>query len=148
MSNDVRPPRRVIIKAGVAGSVALATFPVACNNHPSVPDGPIPAGNTANVAMGSLALVAGENVFLARDAGGLYAMSAVCTHAGCLVSEPSGSTADAVCLCHGSVFDRNGAVVRGPAGSPLQHYQVDVAADGTITIQGGIPVDAGARTAV
>ena len=64
------------------------------------------------------------------------------------VVQKLGSTTDAVCLCHGSVFDRNGAVVRGPAGSPLQHYQVDVAADGTITIQGAMPVDAAARTAV
>ena len=138
----------MIIKAGVAGSVALATFPLGCGNHASVPNGPIAAGNTAGVAMDSLVLVAGENVFLGRDGGGLYAMSAVCTHAQCIVSEPATATDNAICLCHGSIFDRNGGVVRGPAGAPLQHYQVDVAADGSITIQGGISVDSGTRTAI
>jgi Rieske Fe-S protein len=148
MSTDDRPGRRAIIKAGVAGSVALATFPAGCGDGASVPRGPIAAGNTADVAVDTLTLVPGGYVLLGRDADGLFAMTAVCTHAGCIVQAPAGATGGPSCLCHGSLFDRNGGVVRGPAGSPLRHYQVDVAADGSITIQGGMTVDAGVRTAV
>ena len=60
----------------------------------------------------------------------------------------AGGAEELSCPCHGSLFDANGEVTRGPARDPLQHFQVDLAADGTITIQGGITVTADARTAV
>jgi Rieske Fe-S protein len=53
-----------------------------------------------------------------------------------------------VCPCHASTFDGDGNVTRGPAGSPLQHYQVTVASDGSITVDGSQPVSASTRTAV
>jgi Rieske Fe-S protein len=137
--------RRVIIRGGVAGTVALTTFP-ACGGDGTVvepPDGPIQAGNVSAVAVGSLRRV--SSVILGRDAGGLYAMSAACTHMGCAVTV-SGTALS--CPCHGSAFDANGAVTRGPAGSPLRHYAVMLAADGSITIDATMPVAANVRTAV
>jgi Rieske Fe-S protein len=140
--------RRALLKGGAAGSVLL-TLPVACNNTVSPPTGPVGAGNVSAITLGSLSAVAGEAVILGRDAGGLYAMSAACTHAGCPVSVVSiGGTEELSCPCHGSLFDANGEVTRGPARAPLQHYLVDVAYDGTITVQGGMPVSADARTKV
>jgi Rieske Fe-S protein len=137
-----------LLKAGAAGSVLLA-LPVACNNAVTPPTGPVGAGNVSAIAIGALLAVAGETVILGRDSGGLYAMSAACTHAGCPVSVISaGSAEELSCPCHGSLFDANGQVRRGPARAPLQHYQVDVAADGSITVQGGIPVSADTRTMV
>src|SRR3972149_6626466 len=51
-----------------------------------------------------------------HDATGLYAVSSVCTHLGCIVREiESGFD----CPCHGSVFDREGNVTAGPAPRPL-----------------------------
>jgi len=138
--------RRALLKGGLGGTVALALPACGPNNAP--PSGPVTAGNIANVTVGSLEIVPGESVVLGRDEAGLYAMSAVCTHAGCLVSAQGPATAGLYCACHGSRFDSSGAVTRGPAGSPLQHYQVDVASDGTITVRGDISVASDARTAV
>jgi Rieske Fe-S protein len=141
--------RRTLLKGGAAGSLLLA-LPVSCmNSTVSPPTGPVGAGNVSAIAVGTLEAVPGEAVILGRDANGLFAMSAACTHAGCPVSVTSVSGAEELsCPCHGSLFDANGAVVRGPARVALQHYQVDVAADGAITVQGGQPVSAEARTAV
>ena len=46
-------------------------------------------------------------------------LSPVCTHRGCTV-EAQGE--HLVCPCHGSTYDRSGAVLRGPAERPLRRY--------------------------
>lgn len=52
------------------------------------------------------------------DAGSLHLVSAVCTHMGCVVGwNPTERTWD--CPCHGSRFAIDGAVIEGPAVSPL-----------------------------
>ena len=60
-----------------------------------------------------------KKVAVFRDeAGELHRRSAVCTHLGCIVSwNAAASTWD--CPCHGSRYDRFGAVVNGPARSDL-----------------------------
>jgi Rieske Fe-S protein len=74
-------------------------------------------------------------------------MSAVCTHAGCLLDDGASTiVAGLDCPCHGSTFDGNGGVTGGPARSPLQHYAVTIAADGGITVDGSQAVSASSRT--
>jgi cytochrome b6-f complex iron-sulfur subunit len=105
------------------------------------------AGNVSSLSVGSLKIVG--NAVLGRDAGGLYAMSNVCTHEGCLMNVVGNSGAESLyCNCHGSAFSATGAVTHGPARTALPHYQVDVAADGSITIQGGQEVASTVRTPV
>jgi Rieske Fe-S protein len=141
--HTVTVARRTILQGGVAGAVALS-LPACGPNMPSAASGPVAAGNLSGVAAGSLRAV-GDSLFLGRDANGLYAMTSICTHAGCQVSDTSPTRLD--CPCHGSRYDGNGAVLMGPALAPLQHFQVDLAADGSITIQASIPVASSARTA-
>lgn len=142
------PDRRTVLKTGTG--LALAVLTAGCGSADSVgePSGPVQAGNVSGVAVGTLRAVSG-NLIMGRDAGGLYAMTAVCTHQGCAVSVVGNSGQQTLlCPCHASTFSNSGAVTRGPAQRPLQHYQVDVAADGIITIQGSQPVASSARTAV
>jgi cytochrome b6-f complex iron-sulfur subunit len=99
--------------------------------------------------VGALQQVGSEPVFIGRDSAGLYAVTATCTHAGCeLNAQGSGTSAAFFCPCHGSAFDRNGGVTRGPAQSPLAHFAVEIDAAGNVTIHGGTQVDAAARVAV
>jgi thiosulfate dehydrogenase [quinone] large subunit len=64
-----------------------------------------------------------EAILVRRPDGKLYALSALCTHAGCNV-EFSRDTLR--CPCHNSTFDiRTGAPERGPARKPLATAQVE-----------------------
>jgi nitrite reductase/ring-hydroxylating ferredoxin subunit len=75
-------------------------------------------GNASALSIGAMLVM--SNVVLARDANGVYAISAVCTHAGCLLDDSSSTPARGLyCPYHGSAFDGNGSVTNGPARSPL-----------------------------
>ncbi len=67
-----------------------------------------------------------EIALLRLGDGSLRALGTTCTHLGCQV-RPGGEFL--VCPCHGSTFDRQGAVVRGPAQRPLTSYPVAVSED-------------------
>jgi cytochrome b6-f complex iron-sulfur subunit len=81
--------------------------------------------------------VNGHQILVVRiDAATFAALSAVCTHAGCIVNYAPGGH-DVECPCHGSLFGTDGHVIRGPAELPLASYQTafdDTAQMLTITI--------------
>lgn len=60
--------------------------------------------------------------FLVNNGGQLSAVSAICTHMGCRL-KPRGSTGFQ-CLCHGSRFDRRGAVIEGLAPNALPRIAI------------------------
>lgn len=63
----------------------------------------------------------GYRIMLVRIAATEFkALSMRCTHEGCGVNTPQGGTI--TCGCHGSQFELNGAVKRGPATQPLKSY--------------------------
>jgi Rieske Fe-S protein len=68
------------------------------------------------------------NFFLIKDATGIFAMTAICTHLGCTVGAPIGS--QITCPCHGSQYDLNGANLLGPAVLPLVHFPVTESSPG------------------
>lgn len=91
-------------------------------------------------------------VLVVRDAGGAYAMSAICTHQCCLLAlcedaactalgtnpgtcaptvtaMPAATGAALICACHGSTFGIDGTVLTGPAVRDLPHYAVTFDAD-------------------
>lgn len=63
---------------------------------------------------------------LALDGGGFAAVSSICTHRGCTVDLGGPGLS---CPCHGSQYDREGRVTRGPASRALTRYRVRVAGD-------------------
>jgi glycine/D-amino acid oxidase-like deaminating enzyme/nitrite reductase/ring-hydroxylating ferredoxin subunit len=69
---------------------------------------------------GAVLLVDGERVAVSRDErGAVRAVSAVCTHMGCLVRW-NGAERSWDCPCHGSRFDASGRVLDGPASRDLE----------------------------
>lgn len=76
---------------------------------------------------------AGTAAVLVRPRGGeLVALSAVCTHLGCLVQWQKDAQ-EFLCPCHAGRFTAGGAVVSGPPPRPLPRLPFAVSG-GTITV--------------
>ncbi|MGH8762938.1 MAG: FAD-dependent oxidoreductase [Nitrosospira sp.] len=58
------------------------------------------------------------------DEGEIHALSAACTHLGCVVAW-NAAEKSWDCPCHGSRFNVNGQVLHGPAAKPLEAIQLD-----------------------
>ena len=86
------------------------------------------ASTSPLAAVGAAALVnSSAGAFLVAHVGQdtFNAMTAVCTHEQCTVSEFGNSTFQ--CPCHGSQFSTSGSVVRGPASQPLRRFNTTFA---------------------
>jgi len=125
----------------VSGGVVLAAAALsACTTYGKAPS-PAPAGGppsegataprppaaalatTADVPVGSGLIV--DDVVLTQPSAGVFkAFSTVCTHAGCAVSKIAEGTID--CPCHGSKFNLDGTVAKGPASKPLNPKSIAV----------------------
>ena len=67
-----------------------------------------------------------DDIIIIRSTDTVYlALSKVCTHSSCTVTYNS-TNKDIPCPCHGSKFATTGAVINGPAASPLKVYNVKV----------------------
>jgi Rieske Fe-S protein len=67
-----------------------------------------------------------EPVYVLAAPDGFVALSPICTHRGCTVDIHGPRL---VCPCHGSTYDRDGRVLKGPAQRPLQRYTVTRSGD-------------------
>lgn len=63
-----------------------------------------------------------SRVVIIRSEEDVYALSLVCTHLGCTVNVTEDNI---VCPCHGSIFDREGKVLKGPSDKPLKRLEVE-----------------------
>ena len=83
----------------------------------------------------------GRSVAMFRDAQGVYAISLICTHLGCIVK----SQADGFeCPCHGSRFALDGSLKKGPAPRALAWHKV-TGGGGNYIVDEGATVPAGTR---
>jgi cytochrome b6-f complex iron-sulfur subunit len=86
----------------------------------------------------------GRAVVLFRDEEGVYAISKICTHLGCIVR----STVDGfACPCHGSLFAADGSVTKGPAPQPLPWHKV-TATGGEYVVDEDVTVPPGTKEPV
>lgn len=145
--------RRLILAGACAGALAGCSAygsgvaaPAPQDTDSGSGDGDAPAGDPAappageNAALASVAdipegggvVFPDAKVVITRPSGDdVRVLSAVCTHAGCLVASVDAEGIH--CPCHGSLFALDGAVVNGPAGAPLASVPAQVA-DGRIII--------------
>lgn len=104
-------------------------------------------GRPDEFAAGSATHVSHLNLWIFRDDLGLYAVSAICTHLGCIAGR-DGATGRFKCPCHGSVFKADGKVVAGPAPSGLNWLELSVAPDGRVVVDQRRQVPTGTRLTV
>ena len=117
---------------GVAGSQPAqpATSPAApAGSGSGAAAAPAALASTSDVPVGGGKILTDKKIVLTQPkAGEFHGFSAVCTHAGCTVGSVSDGTIN--CPCHGSRFSvTNGAVVTGPAPTPLPARTIAISDD-------------------
>ena len=118
------PRRSVLIGAALA---PLAAPLAGCGKAGQVPESPPPTAGqalpaAADVGVGEAKIVDGT-VVTQPSAGVYQGFVARCTHAGCALAIKDGGIE---CPCHGSKFNFDGTVARGPATQPLKARPVTV----------------------
>ncbi len=88
-------------------------------------------GKSEDYPLGSEKIFEEKKVIVRRDAEGLYAISLICTHLGCIVTKHADKFE---CPCHGSKFDDRGKVIAGPAPKALEWFKVSQLPDGKLVV--------------
>jgi len=93
----------------------------------------INAGKPESYGLDTVTLDVNSRIYLVHSKEGFFALSAVCTHLGCLTAwkQELGIIA---CPCHGSKFKKEGEKIEGPAPKPLPWLRTWVNDDGDLMI--------------
>jgi len=119
---------------GIAGLGSVAvTYQYFSPNVLFEPSTTFRAGNPDLYPVHSVTFLQDQQVYIVRMPEGFYAVSAVCTHLGCITQwKPD---ADLIaCPCHGSKFHPDGVKIEGPAPRPLPHFAITLTADGELQV--------------
>jgi cytochrome b6-f complex iron-sulfur subunit len=119
---------------GIAGLGSVAvTYQFFLPNVLFEPSTTFRAGNPDLYPVHSVTFLLDQQVYIVRTPEGFYAVSAVCTHLGCVTQwKPD---ADMIaCPCHGSKFKADGTKIEGPAPRPLPHFAISLTADGELLV--------------
>jgi Rieske Fe-S protein len=74
-------------------------------------------------------------ILIRTTSGDFRALSAACTHLGCIVQYRS-DISHIWCACHNGHFDLNGRNIQGPPPAPLEAYTVNVRGDQIVVSRG------------
>lgn len=85
----------------------------------------------------SVTFLPDRRLYVFNGADGFFCISSVCTHLGCNVKRGGPGFE---CPCHGSQFDENGQVVRGPAPKSLAWYALSLSPREQIVVDLDQPV--------
>lgn len=99
----------------------------------------------ASLDSGQAFVPPGRSVAIFKESAGIYAVSTVCTHLGCIVKATEKGFD---CPCHGSKFNKDGSVVRGPAPKGLPWLEVKHLGGDNFLIDEGKTVVAGTTVVV
>lgn len=136
-----KPSRRDVLKlatsglltgAGLLGIGGLVRFLDYASDPPRQTT--VDVGNASQYPAGSRTMLPQIPAILISKADGFTALSLVCTHLGCTVEQADGGFR---CPCHGSQYDAQGNVERGPARQSLQQLKVEITDEGHLLIHVG-----------
>ena len=145
--DPIKPPhpdlvsldRRRFVKVGTT-SLAVASigacvfgFRYLSPNVLYEPSPVVSVGKPEHFPLGTVTLDTRFSIFIVRLQEGFYALSAVCTHLGCL-SAWKPETGTIACPCHGTAFRRDGTVMAGPAPQPLPWLKLWLNDDGNLMV--------------
>ena len=145
--------RRFFMKWGVAffmGVTSLFVFFLATlrMSLPSLlpgKSGRFKIGSKEDFPAGTAKYFKEQQVYVFADQKGIFAISAVCTHLGCIVNEEE---TQFTCPCHGSEFDLDGNVIQGPAPKDLPWYNVTKLPNSMLVVDKNKIVQEGTRLKV
>lgn len=111
--------------------------PMGSGSGSSGPQPTCPASGVTDVGApstfqnGAATYFSGSRFFVVRDAGGLYALTARCTHEGAVCTTQSGHF---YCPRHGATFAIDGSPTSGPVITGLVHYAMCTLANGHVGV--------------
>jgi Rieske Fe-S protein len=138
--------RRTVLQ-GVGAAAAVAILPAcgrAGSDLPTATDSQCTGGTCIDLTVAAnapLTMIGGamlidtstDTIMVIRASDTqVLALSAICTHDSCSMNFDA-THSQITCPCHGSVFDEQGAVVKGPARRPIKVYQASLT-NNTITV--------------
>ncbi len=98
------------------------------------------AGKVDSYPLDSVTLDKEQKVYIVRGKEGyFYAVSAVCTHLGCITNWKS-ELGIIACPCHGSKFTKEGKKIEGPAPRSLPRFQISLDEQGQLIVDKSIIV--------
>ncbi len=128
----------VVATAGVVGGALRLIKPNVRYEEPTK----FKIGKVEQFPQGTVKNLSDKKVMIFADADGLYAISSICTHLGCLVSLTEWGFQ---CPCHGSKYTPDGKVIAGPAPRPLEWHEISQEVDGTLVVDTAKAVPIGTK---
>lgn len=121
--------------AGVLTPIIAYLWPP--NRGTGTAGGRVAVASTVDLPPGSGEVYSVNNkpVIVIHAPDGYVALSATCTHLGCILFWNE-QRAVIACPCHEAYFNTTGAVISGPPPAPLESYRVQVEGD-QIYVEGG-----------
>ncbi len=147
----IRIPRRLVLRWGLWGMILTVLGQMSgCfvgfvwPKKVGAFGGLVTAGEVADFQVGDVKLLREGKCYVTRVPEGFLALWWKCPHLGCTVpwraDDPSedaiASAGRFNCPCHGSIYDRYGQIVAGPAPRPMDLFPI-VIEGGTVRVQTG-----------
>ena len=117
--------------ASLAGLLAfMSLFRIAIPKSSRI-DKKIKIGRSGTFPLNDFTYLPEHKIYVYRDNTGMKAVSSNCTHLGCAIEK---TREGFQCPCHGSVYNKNGRVISGPALKDLSWYRLYRSPEGQVIV--------------